>query len=88
MFRGINESACNQRLYNYNPFELSINDYKITSMTMIFTALLTIIGAQPQQTTGAFSKHGQHGEGKIKQRDGIGDEVLLVGRRVAVGTGI
>ncbi len=55
---------------------------------MPFTALVTINGAHPQQTARDISKHGQHGEGKIKQRDGVGDEILLVGRRVAVGTGV
>ena len=66
----------------------SINDYKIINMQMPFTALVTINGAHPQQTARDISKHGQHGEGKIKQRDGVGDEILLVGRRVAVGTGV
>ena len=67
---------------------LSSIDYKITNMQMTFTALATINGAHPQQTTRDISKHGQHGEGKIKQRDGVGDEILLVGRRVTVGTGV
>ena len=33
---------------------------------------------------GLCSKHGKHGEGEIKQRNWVGDEVLLVGGGVAV----